>query len=76
MRGTEIEHAPTERAEDNNLKTFFKVPAEIHLEPHIHGKMHHSSRTVEAGDEDRERRKKRMDMEKAMRASLVDEEIL
>lgn len=41
MRGTKSEHAPTELDEDTVLEALFKVRAEIHPAPRIHGKRHY-----------------------------------
>lgn len=70
MQRTEIE-----LAENIVLEVLYKVLAEIKPKPRVCGNLHHFSRTAEAGDEARSRKKEHTKLEQAMRASLVDEEM-
>ncbi|TMW97400.1 hypothetical protein EJD97_005597 [Solanum chilense] len=72
MRGTELETAPFELAEDTVFVELFTAPPKPQSDQRSHSKRHHSSRTTERYDA-RASKKEWTDLETARRASLVDE---
>ena len=70
MIGTEPESAPIELVEEIMLYPLFKPFAE----PRGRTKRHRSSRTCEAGDDSRVRKRERMDLEAFRRVFLVNKE--
>lgn len=76
MRGASLESVPIDLVEDTMINAFLIPYAEPQPQPCGHFKRHYSSRTTEAGDDARARKKKRTNLVAAMKAFFVDEEDL
>ena len=73
MRGAEPETAPVELAENTMFPALFSTPTAPPHEPCKSAKRHHSILTSE-GEDARARKKERIDIEDASRASLTYKE--
>ena len=75
MQGAKPEIAPIELTKETVLEALFKERTETQPKPRVRSKRHRSSHTTEAGDEACARKRERIELERASKASLEDEEI-